>query len=68
MCSRLLESSLGVPSTSDSVVYVFPGPTRWLGWKTSTPLRDGVAAAIEWYKRFGIEQTFTHLAIGQDKR
>jgi UDP-glucose 4-epimerase len=30
-------------------------------WKVSTPLKEGVAKAIEYYKNFGIEQTFTHL-------
>jgi len=32
-------------------------------WKTSTPLTDGVKAAIEWYKVHGITQTFTHLRM-----
>ena len=30
-------------------------------WKVSTPLEDGIKAAIEWYKKFGITQTYTHL-------
>ncbi len=30
-------------------------------WKISTPLETGVKAAIEWYKEFGIAQTYTHL-------
>lgn len=37
-----------------------------LGWKTATPLRDGVAAAIAYYKEFGIQQTFTHLTQVED--
>ncbi|HXU90788.1 MAG TPA: NAD-dependent epimerase/dehydratase family protein, partial [Methylomirabilota bacterium] len=59
------------PRSADDAYTILLDPSetnRDFGWKTSTPLRDGVAAAIEWYKRFGIEQTFTHLAIGQDKR
>jgi len=28
----------------------------------------GVAAAIDWYKRFGIHQTFTHLKLGEEKK
>ncbi|MGE0385644.1 MAG: NAD-dependent epimerase/dehydratase family protein [Gammaproteobacteria bacterium] len=32
-----------------------------LGWKVRTPLREGVARAIAWYKANGITQTFTHL-------
>ena len=38
------------------------------GWSVTTPLRRGVEAAIEWYKRFGITQTFTHLALDRDAR
>lgn len=30
-------------------------------WMTSTPLADGVALAIQWYKTHGITQTYTHL-------
>ena len=30
-------------------------------WKSHTPLEEGVKIAVEWYKRFGIYQTFTHL-------
>jgi len=30
-------------------------------WKVSTPLETGVKAAIDWYKQYGITQTYTHL-------
>jgi UDP-glucose 4-epimerase len=33
------------------------------GWTTSTPLIDGVAKAIAWYREYGVEQTFTHLKL-----
>jgi UDP-glucose 4-epimerase len=33
------------------------------GWTTSTPLVDGVARAIAWYRERGVEQTFTHLQM-----
>jgi UDP-glucose 4-epimerase len=33
------------------------------GWTTSTPLVDGVARAIAWYRERGVEQTFTHLKM-----
>ena len=33
------------------------------GWTTSTPLVDGVARAIAWYREHGVEQTFTHLQM-----
>lgn len=32
-------------------------------WKASTPLMDGVARAIEYYKKFGISETYTHLKV-----
>ena len=31
------------------------------GWKPGTPLKKGVWKAIEYYKAFGITQTYTHL-------
>lgn len=30
-------------------------------WKVSTPLTEGVAKAIEYYQKFGISETYTHL-------
>ncbi|MGB4101365.1 MAG: NAD-dependent epimerase/dehydratase family protein [Alphaproteobacteria bacterium] len=36
------------------------------GWKVKTPLRDGVAKAIDYYKAHGITQTFTHLTQPKD--
>lgn len=35
------------------------------GWNVSTSLKDGVKAAIEYYKKYGIEQTFTHLRAAE---
>ena len=34
---------------------------RDFGWKTTTPLEAGVLRAIEYYREYGITQTFTHL-------
>jgi UDP-glucose 4-epimerase len=31
------------------------------GWKPTTPLDEGIDSAINWYKKFGITQTYTHL-------
>ncbi len=36
------------------------------GWKVKTPLREGVARAIDYYKAKGITQTFTHLTQPKD--
>ena len=38
------------------------------GWRACTPLDIGVAAAIDWYKRFGLTETFTHLKLGEGKK
>jgi UDP-glucose 4-epimerase len=48
----------------DDVFSILLDPTKTntdFDWKTSTPLSKGVKNAIEYYKKFGIEQTFTHL-------
>jgi len=33
------------------------------GWKITTPLEAGVQEAVDYYKQYGITQTFTHLKI-----
>ncbi|MDG2301762.1 MAG: NAD-dependent epimerase/dehydratase family protein [Acidimicrobiales bacterium] len=40
-----------------------PGKThqQFPGWEAKTPLEDGVARAVGYYREFGIEETFTHL-------
>jgi UDP-glucose 4-epimerase len=47
-----------------------PSKTRqdFSGWRACTPLDIGVAAAIDWYKRFGLTETFTHLKLGEGKK
>lgn len=37
-------------------------------WKTHTPLEIGVKSAIQWYKKHGIKQTFTHLKEVKNKK
>jgi UDP-glucose 4-epimerase len=32
-------------------------------WKVTTPLEQGVAAAINYYEEYGIQETYTHLRI-----
>jgi UDP-glucose 4-epimerase len=34
-------------------------------WQATTPLREGVAAAVAYYRQFGVAETFTHLRIGE---
>jgi len=52
------------PRSEDDVYTILIDPSKTnadFGWKTCTPLPIGVQAAIEWYRKYGIEQTFTHL-------
>jgi UDP-glucose 4-epimerase len=59
------------PRNPDDVYTILLDPSKTtadFAWRVSTQLETGVAAAIDWYKRFGIQQTFTHLKLGGDKR
>lgn len=52
------------PRSADDVYTILLDPSRTeqtFHWKAHTALQAGVAAAIEWYKKFGIQRTFTHL-------
>lgn len=45
-------------------ILIDPSKTRRdFSWNPETPLRAGVREAIEYYQKFGIEQTFTHLKL-----
>lgn len=35
-------------------------------WTAKTKLADGVAQAIRWYEKYGVEQTYTHLRIDSE--
>lgn len=44
-----------------------PSKTRAeFGWQAETPLRQGVAAAVRYYREYGVNETFTHLRIAAD--
>ena len=48
-----------------------PGPGQHaedFGWQTTVPLEEGVRAAIEYYQRFGITETYTHLKLERAAR
>ena len=48
----------------DDVFSILLDPSKTnkdFSWKASTPLADGVARAIEYYKACGISETYTHL-------
>jgi UDP-glucose 4-epimerase len=60
------------PRNPDDVFTILLDPSKTIqdfpGWNVRTPLEKGVATAIEWYKRFGITQTFTHLKAMDEKK
>lgn len=51
---------------ADDVYTILLDPSKTnkdFDWKISTPLETGVRNAIEYYKKFGITQTYTHLKL-----
>jgi UDP-glucose 4-epimerase len=59
------------PRSEDDVFTILIDPSKTnqdFDWQASTPLEDGIKAAIEWYKEHGITQTFTHLKNVIEKR
>lgn len=59
------------PRNPDDAFTILLDPSKTLrdfpGWMVHTPLEKGVAATLDWYKRFGISQTFTHLKPSDQK-
>jgi UDP-glucose 4-epimerase len=55
------------PRGEDDAYTILLDPSRthqdFEGWSIRTPLEEGVARAIEYYRERGIEQTFTHLKV-----
>lgn len=52
------------PRGEDDVYTILLDPLKTnidFQWKTTIPLQEGITAAIEWYKKYGITQTYTHL-------
>jgi UDP-glucose 4-epimerase len=57
------------PRNPDDVASILLDPSKTnkvFDWKTSTPLKQGVSKAIDYYKEFGINQTFTHLKVAKE--
>ena len=59
------------PRGADDAFTILLDPSKtegdFKGWKIKTPLKDGIKAAIEYYKKFGIAETFTHLKLDGHK-
>ena len=59
------------PRNPDDAPTILLDPTATqtdFSWKASVPLETGVAKAIEYYKKYGISQTFTHLKQVEEKK
>ena len=55
----------------DDAFTILLDPSRTLdefGWSPTTPLEDGVAAAVAYYRDHGIEETYTHLKLEAEKQ
>ena len=71
---RAMDLVLGEPvevreRNPDDVFSILLDPSRTaaeFGWRAETPLDTGVPAAIEYYRNYGVSETFTHLRIGAD--
>jgi UDP-glucose 4-epimerase len=59
------------PRNPDDAFTILLDPSKtvsdFAGWKVRTPLETGVASALDYYKRFGVTQTFTHLKAPDSK-
>ena len=56
------------PRNPDDAFTILLDPSRIrqdFGWEPKTSLADGVRMAIDYYREFGISQTFTHLRVGE---
>lgn len=55
---------LPVPRGPDDAASLLLDPARTndaFGWRPHTPLAEGVANAVAWYREHGVRDTFTHL-------
>jgi UDP-glucose 4-epimerase len=64
-----LDSDVEVrPRGEDDAFTILLDPSRIradFGWDVKVPLELGVARAIEYYREFGIAETYTHLRVGE---
>ena len=57
--------------SADDAFTILLDPSRTVdefGWKPKTPLEQGVADAIAYYREHGIEETYTHLRLELEKQ
>jgi UDP-glucose 4-epimerase len=59
------------PRGADDAFTILLDPARTkdeFGWAPATSLEEGVQAAIDYYRGFGIEETYTHLKLSEEKQ
>ncbi|MBI5740658.1 MAG: NAD-dependent epimerase/dehydratase family protein [Nitrospirae bacterium] len=57
--------------SADDVFTILLDPSKInkdFDWRVSTPLEEGIRRTIEWYKKYGITQTYTHLKPVEGKK
>ena len=60
---RTVEEPQVVPTYLDDVIPDVRPDRGIPGWKPTVPLQDGVKAAVRWYAKHGVENTYTHLKV-----
>jgi UDP-glucose 4-epimerase len=56
------------PRGEDDAYTILLDPSRVradFGWDVKVPLQQGVARAIDYYREYGIAETYTHLRVGE---
>jgi UDP-glucose 4-epimerase len=56
------------PKGDDDAYTILLDPSRInqdFGWSPKVPLEEGVRRAIEYYREYGVSQTYTHLKVGE---
>jgi UDP-glucose 4-epimerase len=56
------------PRSEDDAFTILLDPSRVradFGWDITVPLEEGVRRAIDYYREFGIAETYTHLRVGE---
>jgi UDP-glucose 4-epimerase len=56
------------PKSEDDAYTILLDPSRIredFGWQPRVPLEEGVRHAIDYYREFGVSQTYTHLKVGE---
>lgn len=59
------------PPEDDDVARILLDPSeteKAFGWKATTTLKEGMVKQIQWFKEHGVEQTYSHLKIGQKNK